>query len=171
MAVAEQRRARGDLLFVENRTPPRVGGFAGGEQVLAAEEAVAAGDHEGHDDPVAGLERRHSGSDFLDDAHELVSKDVAVAGLWNLAVVEVQVGAADCRGRDTQQDIVGLLQLRVGSSVDSDVVSAVVGQCTHGVLRFRVKEIPGESFQTLVGSGRGCRFLLRDRRAWEVGGG
>ena len=47
------------------------------EQRDSAEEAVPAGEREGHDHAVALLQPGDGGTDLLDDAHGLVADDVA----------------------------------------------------------------------------------------------
>lgn len=77
MAIAKQGGARWDAFLVDDRTAPGVGGFAGGEQIVLAEEATAAGDHKGDHHAVANLQISHAFADVLDDAHELVAENVA----------------------------------------------------------------------------------------------
>lgn len=73
----------------------RVGLFARRGQLLLAVAALAARDAEAVDDPVAGRELRHSGPDGLDDAAELVPEYVPLLRLYDHAVLEVHVAAAD----------------------------------------------------------------------------
>ena len=71
LRVAEQRGAEAVLAVL--------GGLALGLQALRAHPAGAAGDVEGDDDAVAGLDRGDLLADLADDAHRLVAHDVADA--------------------------------------------------------------------------------------------
>jgi len=96
---------------------------------------VAAGDVERHDDPVAHPERASLGADLLDDPHELVPEHVTALEEGRQHAVEVQVRTADGRGRHPQDDVVGVLDGRIGDGIDADIVGTVVGQGSHGGLR------------------------------------
>ena len=91
---------------------------------MPAGPAVAAGDRERDDDAVADLEVVHAAADLDDLAHELVPEDVALLHRRDVAVVEVQVGAAD-RGRRDPHDRVAVVEdLRVGDVLDLDGVAS-----------------------------------------------
>ena len=122
MAVAEHGGTRADAFAVHDRAAIRVGGLAGGVEMLVAEEALAAGDDERHHHAVALLEAFHARSRFHHDAHEFMAEDVPCLGGGNLATIEVQVGAADGGGRDFEDDVVGFLDDRVGDSLDPHVM-------------------------------------------------
>ena len=49
-----------------------------------------------------------------------------------LAAVEVQIAAAECRRRDFQHAVCVVLQVRVGFVFDCDLVGALVDDCSHG---------------------------------------
>ncbi|MNV78289.1 hypothetical protein D3C71_1717710 [compost metagenome] len=100
---------------------------------MLAEETAAAGDHERNDHAVSDVQVGHGAAGVLDDAHEFVAEDIARFGLRDLAVVEVQVRAADGGGRYPQDDVVIVLDDRVRDVVDPDIVAAVIGQCSHRV--------------------------------------
>ena len=62
----------------------------------------------------------------------LMAEDVAGAHRRDVAVVEVQVGAAD-RGRgDLEDRIARIDDFGIGNGVDANVVAAVPGECAHG---------------------------------------
>src|SRR5690606_8463145 len=75
----------------------RVGIVAAGELLALAEEASAAGDHEGHDHPVALLQPCIALADFDHLAHELVAEYIARPHGRDDPVVKMQVGAANGR--------------------------------------------------------------------------
>ncbi len=137
MAIAEQCGAGWDAFLVDDCTAAGVGGFASGELVELAEEAAAAGDHEGNYHAVTDLQVGHPAAGLFDDAHELVAEDIARLCLWNLAMIEVQVGAADGGSGDPKDDVVFVLDERVGDIVDPDVLGSVVCQCSHWFISCR----------------------------------
>src|SRR5207248_7785286 len=77
-----------------------VGALADREIAALALVALAANDRERHDDAVANLKLLVLGSDLDNFAHEFVAHDVAGLHPGHEAVIEVQVGAADCGARD-----------------------------------------------------------------------
>ena len=98
----------------------------------AASTSRAAGNGERHDDPVADRQlRRRPGTDLDDLAHELVTEDVAFHHGGDVAVVEVEVGAADRRQRDAHDGVVRVDDLRIGDLVDAHVVHAVPDHSLH----------------------------------------
>jgi hypothetical protein len=117
--VAEKPRDRAHALLAEDRAAPGVGGLAGGEQGLVAEEALAAGNGEGHDHAVALLQARDALAGVFHDAHELVAQDVAGLHVGNLPRK--------------------MLQHRVGHRLDADVSGRLVGQGFHGKASFHRK--------------------------------
>ena len=86
----------------------------------------------GHDDAVALLQLLDVLADLDDHAHRLVAEDVARLHRRHVAVVEVQVGAADAGGRDLDDRVARVLDLRVGDGVDADVALAVPAEGSHG---------------------------------------
>jgi hypothetical protein len=102
--------------------------------MLVAEEALAAGDDEGHHHTVALLEPLYARPGLHHDPHEFMAEDVACFGGRNLAAIEVQVGAADGGGSDLQDDVVGFLDDGVGDRFDPHVMGGMVEQCAHGLL-------------------------------------
>ena len=92
--------------------------------VVPALPAVAAGDGERDDHPIADLELLDRSSDLDHFAHELVAEDVALLHGRDEPVVEVQVRAAD-RGRRDSDDRVALIEdLRIGDIPHFDVLLA-----------------------------------------------
>ena len=76
-----------------------IGVVAGGPQLFSAELAVATGDGEGNNDPVAAAEVRDFFTRFLGDADEFVSQDVAFFHGGNEAIEQMQVRPANrCPG-------------------------------------------------------------------------
>ncbi len=131
MAVAKQRRAWGNRLFIQNRPTPDIGCLAGSEGVHLTEEAAAAGDDERDHHAVARFDCADLRPDFFDDAHELMAKNIAVLGGRNLAAIQVQVRAADSRRGNLEQHVIGFLNEGVGNGFHSHLVGAVISQCTH----------------------------------------
>lgn len=112
MRVAEQGCARFQSLLVDDgaaackRPALDIGGFAGGEEIMIAEVATAAGDDKGDDHAVSHTDFRDTGAAFLDDAHELMSEDVTILHFRNLAAIDMQIRTADRRGRDPENEVV-----------------------------------------------------------------
>jgi hypothetical protein len=97
-----------------------------GEAVLAE----AAGHVERHHDPVAGFERGHPVAHLLDQTQVLVAEHDARLGS-RAALVHVQIGSADRRGRDAHDDVVGVLDLGVRDLFDLDLVGLLVDDRLH----------------------------------------
>src|SRR5476651_2825312 len=128
MAETKERSTGSNRLFIEDRTAPGIGGFAGGEQLHLTKETTATGNHERNHHPVT---RRHGSdlrADFFDDPHELMAENIAVFSGGNLAAIQVQVRTADSRRRDSQQDIVGLLNDGVRNGFDPNVMGTVISE-------------------------------------------
>src|SRR6185369_6091606 len=100
-------------------------------ELALAEEAAAAGDGEGDDHAVAEREVLDLAAELDDLAHELVAQDVPLLHGGDVAVVEVEVRAAD-RGRGDADDGVAPVQdRRVGDVFYPDVVFTVPTECFH----------------------------------------
>jgi hypothetical protein len=100
------------------------------ERAVPAEEALPAGGHEAADDAIAlgHLGRPVARGD--DTAHELVpDREARLDGV--AAVVDVQVRAADPRGLDPHDRVVGLLELGLGNVVDTNLADALEGHGLH----------------------------------------
>src|SRR5690606_15111826 len=108
-----------------------IDGRAVSGESLGAVPAESAGDVEGHDDPVALLERGDPVADLLDDAHVLVTEDDAGFGR-GAALVHVQVGAAYRGGGDLHEHIVGMLDGGLVDFLDRDAEGPLVNDGLHG---------------------------------------
>src|SRR5215211_3583637 len=131
VGVAEETRGRsaedlrGHVLVAVRRLADR-------EVAAPALLAFAAENRERHDDAVADLERALGlRADLHDLAHELVADDVAVLHPWHVAVVEIQVRAADGTGRHPDDSVAGVLDLRIRDLVAADVGGVVPNQGFH----------------------------------------
>ena len=114
-------------------------------QASLAHVAVPAGDGEGDDDAVAGLEVGDSGAYLLDDAHRLVSDNVALVHEGHEDLVKVQVGTADSGGSDADNGVGGFDDLRVGNFLDGHGAFRLPGQGFHWKpfkVRVRPRVIP-----------------------------
>ena len=102
-----------------------------GEQPAGTHPAVPAGDVERDDDPVADGQVGDVRTDLLDDAHGLVTEDVARFQIWTEDAVQVQVRTAD-RGRGhLDDDVVGLLDPRIRNVYDLHVLVCLPRQGLH----------------------------------------
>ncbi len=114
----------------QTRVP--VGHVAAGEEALPAEEALAARDGERHDDPVADLEPLHLGADLDDLAHRLVPEDLSLLHeRAEVAIVEVQVRAADGSARDLDDQVLRVFELGLGNVLDPDVLRPMPHDRSH----------------------------------------
>src|SRR5262245_8550027 len=112
MRIAEQARGRmtPELLgFLEIR----IAALAGGKIAALAEEAFAAGNGEGHHDPVADLQRLVLGADLDHLAHGLMPDDVAMLHLRDYTVVDVKIRAADRAGGHLDDRVARMLDFRI----------------------------------------------------------
>ncbi|MNO65764.1 hypothetical protein D3C76_565330 [compost metagenome] len=134
VAEPKQRGTRWNGFLVEDRATPRVGLFTGGEQIHLAEKAAAASDNEGDHHSVAGLHGSDGRARFFNDAHELMTEDIAMLDGRDLPAIQMQVRTTDCRGGDAKDDVVAVLDNRIGDGVDFDAMRAVIGECSHDVL-------------------------------------
>lgn len=139
MAVAKQRGRRGNLLFVQRGALPGIGILTGRVLLQTAEETVSAGNDKGDHHAIAFLQILHLCAALDDFPHKLMAKNVAVLHLRDLSAIEMQIGAADRRGRDAQNDIVGLLDNGIGDILDANMVRTVIRKCFHATSeRFQV---------------------------------
>jgi hypothetical protein len=114
-------RATGEA-WVDGEAEARVAG----EAVLAE----AAGDVEGHDHAVALPDRGDCIADLLDDAEVFVPEDDP--GLrGRAALIHVQVGAADGRRRNADDDVVRMFDPRVINLLDRDLERLLVDNSLH----------------------------------------
>ena len=82
-------------------------------------------------DPVAGFQVAYPRADLDHLTHELVAEDVALAHRREIAVVEVQVGAADGGRGDADDRVAGVHDGRVRDGDDLDAVLADPGGGLH----------------------------------------
>jgi hypothetical protein len=124
MGIAEQAGA-GLAMQLLQLLGVRIGGIAARPQLALAEEALAAGDYEGHHHPVAPPQPRHRRTGIYNLAHELVAKDITGLHLRHEAVVDVQVRATDRGGGGPDDDVFRRLDARIGNGIDAHVARAV----------------------------------------------
>jgi len=67
------------------------------------------------------------------DAHKFMSEDVAIFKSGQLASIQMQVRAAYCGSSDFQDDVIRLLEYRVGYRIDADVMASMTGKGKHRV--------------------------------------
>jgi hypothetical protein len=97
----------------------RIGVVAERVELARAEPAAAAGDRERHDHAVAGAQRLHRRAGLDDLAHEFMSEDVAAHHGRYVAVVEMEIGAADRGERHLHDGVVRIEDLRIGRIDDA----------------------------------------------------
>lgn len=97
---------------------------------MLAEEASAASDGEGNNDAVAFFQGGHGAAGFFDHALELVTEN-HIALLREEAVVDVQIGPADRRGRHAKNDVVGLFNRGIGNVIDRNAAGFVEDEGFH----------------------------------------
>jgi len=91
-----------DLVAGETRAVAQVLAMAGAEGAVAAGPAQPGASH-----ALAGADVVHAGADVDDPADDLVSGNHRQHRIGQLAVDEVEVGAAHAAGFDPQQDLAG----------------------------------------------------------------
>jgi len=79
----------------------------------------------GHDDPVADLEVGDLGPELDHLAHVFMTKDVVAFHGRLVAVERVEVGTTDGAGRDLDDRIAGMPDLRIRNSVHPNVAFSV----------------------------------------------
>src|SRR5262249_54444413 len=100
-------------------------------QLLLAEVTPAAGDRERHYHAVTDLQLRVLLPDLDDFAHELVAEDVARLHGRDVAVVQMEVGTGHGGRPDPYDRVARVQDLRIGNSLDPDVVGRVPDKCLH----------------------------------------
>ena len=144
------------------RIAPKLGGllaigiaaFAAGIKSPLAEETLAAGDCEGHDDAIADLQGRVLAAHFDDLSHGLVSDDVTGMHVRDRALVDVKIRAANRAGRHLDDGVTTILDDRVGDAFAADVVLAMPGEGLHSTSPWSGR---------LRGIGGGCCLVLFPR--------
>jgi len=109
----------------------RVGVLAISRETALAVKAAAAGDVEGHDDAIALAQRGHAAAGLLHHAGEFVPERASDARIRDVAVQEMEVGAADGGSRHLEDDVVGMLDPGIGLAGDLDLVRSLIAQCAH----------------------------------------
>ncbi len=99
---------------------------------LLAEAAAAARGDAGDQDAVAGFERRDRTSHVDDGPDRLVTQDPAGLDLGDVALEDVQVGAADGRGVDPDECVRRLQDRRVGNGLPGPLSGTVIDERLHG---------------------------------------
>jgi hypothetical protein len=84
------------------------------KKALLAKDAAPAGNVKRHQHVVAHFQLGHLRADFLYYAGEFVPEGHAHAGVGHVAVVQVQVGAANARTGHPHNGIFGMLDLGHG---------------------------------------------------------
>ncbi len=92
----------------------RVRIFAHRKEPVLTGKAGAARYRERNYDAIALLEILYGTANFFHDAHEFVAQDIALLHAWDKAVIEMQVGSANSGGRDSDDCIPLIQNLRVG---------------------------------------------------------
>lgn len=143
LGVAEERRPHAPVTYLR--------GLALGVEPLVAHETVAAADVEGDDHPVSRADLRHVRPDLLDDAHRLVAQDVAGVQIRPEEFVQMQVGPADTGRGDPYDDVVRLLDPRIGDGFHPDIPLALPSKCAHDVLLLPVQIVGGRVWALFLG--------------------
>jgi hypothetical protein len=99
---------------------------------LPAGPALPAGGDAGDDDFVALVKIRDGASDFLDDADALVPEDSSVRDRGEVALENVEVGAADRRGRDPHDRVRRFPDGRPRLVFPGATARAVIDERFHG---------------------------------------
>jgi hypothetical protein len=114
-----------------------IGVVAEGPEILLAEQAASARDGERDDHAITALELLDLAADFLDDPHELVAEDIARLHGGDVAIVEVQVAAADGCPRDADDRIAGIDNLRIPDRVYLNFFGTHPANCLHRISPWR----------------------------------
>ena len=91
----------------------------------------AARDRRWDHDTIAGLEVAHARSDLLDDADAFVAEHGAGFHPAERAADHVQIGPADCAGRQPHDGVGGILQHRLVDLFEADVADIVEHYSFH----------------------------------------
>src|SRR6185436_777134 len=106
-----------------------VGVVAAAVELAATEKALPAGNRERHDDAIADIDAAaiDVGAEFFDDAHGLVAHDVAGGHERDVAVIEMQIRAADAGGSDADNGVAAVDDFWIG-----DIFYRYFIRCTPG---------------------------------------
>jgi hypothetical protein len=131
MGVPEQAGRRVAKHLVRN-VPVPVCSLANREVPALALVAFAADDGERDNDAIADLQCVFAAGSHLHDLpHELVTHDIAVLHAGHVAVVEMQVGAADRATRHLDDGVARMFDLGIWNLIATDVLRAVPAQGLH----------------------------------------
>jgi hypothetical protein len=117
---------------------------------LAAEPAGTARADAGDENPVARPEPTDAIADLVDGSHGLMAEDPARVHSRHVAGQDVQVGAADRRRVDPDDDIALVGDLRVRHLFPGLLAGTVIHERPHGCLR----SLFGLRFQPRLGPAR-----------------
>ncbi len=98
-----------------------------------AEDAIAVGVGERHDNEITGFDRANVGPDGFDDADRLVSHDTTAIGMFH-RLVWPEIAAADAGAGDGDDRVGWLDKPGVGDVFDTNVAGAEHDSCAHGDL-------------------------------------
>src|SRR4030095_16442907 len=101
--------------------------------LIFAKVAVATRDGERDDDAVTNLEPRILRADFDDLAHELMAEDIALLHCRDVAVVDVEIGAADRGCRHLDNGVAWIEDDGVGHGLDPNCFLAFPADGAHPV--------------------------------------
>jgi hypothetical protein len=96
-------------------------------------EAVSAGDDKRDNHPVAFADRGDLGTRFHHFPHKFMAENIAMVRAGDLSAVKMQIGTADRRRGDAQNNIVRRLKSRVRHGVDTNMMGTVISECFHCV--------------------------------------
>src|SRR5919202_3931144 len=96
-----------------------------------AEETVAACDRKGHNHTVTLPQILHLTPKLDDLAHELVAEDITFLHRRDIAIVEMEIGAANGGRRDFDNGIARVENLRIGDCLDPHIGDAVPADSFH----------------------------------------
>src|SRR4051794_13065463 len=101
---------------------------------MPAEETAAATDGERDDDAVADFEIADVLAHFDYLAHKFVAQNVALFHPGDVAVVDMEIGPADRRGRRFDESVALVQELRLRNIFHAYVMRAVPAECLHRCL-------------------------------------
>ena len=96
-----------------------------------AEEALAAGNSEGHNYAMANFEICNLRSDLDHLAHGLVAENIAMLHLWNDTVEDVEIRATDSASGHLDDGVARLFDLGVRYALAAHVSLSMPSKCFH----------------------------------------
>ncbi len=103
----------------------------------ATKEAVSAGNDKRDNHPIAFTNRGDVRTGVHYFPHKFMAENITMVRAGDLSAVKVQIGTADRRRRDAQNNIVRRLKGRVGHGVNADMMGAMISECFHRVFSWR----------------------------------